>query len=286
MSLNESLPIQDNIANLFPSETLQTETNDKLQKEITDTQSSAMIAMRQSADYGYITHSIHELFECSDYHSICIKLLKSLKHFGLFGTILVESVNKDLIYDSSGLHMPREESILKSARNGNAIIDFNERTLFNMGSMSVLIKNMPVQDRLRNDFMKDILHIYFSTTNAHIKYLQEEEIKELTKAKNGEMALMETLDSINNISITIKNVYNDTQEAMNKLKADFNNCFMYLGLSETQEDYLQALMNDTIEKLTVIQDQENQMGYQLDKIMNGLHQVVDDCSDLSNDHLH
>ena len=177
-------------------------------------------------------------------------------------------------YFSDGTISPLEEELLKQMRNQNRIFDFEHRTFINYPNVTLLIKNMPIDDPERNGRIKDLLptvlgslsNKVFSMKTSHAIHTQSE-------------ALAVSFDKIKttllSLSHSLSTSQSDSTKILHNMLMDMHAFLPKLALEEDQEDYIL----DHIEKSSANSLRLNDTS---DQINLTFCQVIDSLQDLLN----
>ncbi|HFE37753.1 MAG TPA: response regulator [Gammaproteobacteria bacterium] len=208
---------------------------------IDDTRKAAFAAMAQSGEVGQVLHFIRDSFECHTYERIGNRILEYMESQNLKSVILIKA--NPLIYLSHSEDIaPLDKEILDRLNLLERIIDFGKRSIYNFENISVLIKDMPVEDESLYGRIKDNICLVLEAADAKIQ------------AINSEIAVAQHHNSISSIiessELALKKIEQSFLENAKKntaimlgLKENIEETFLQFGLTEEQEATIIQILN-------------------------------------------
>lgn len=213
----------------------------KNEREIENTATSvALDAMRNAADLGQLLEFIQGTYTCKSFDELGGKLLNILTAYGLAAVVELRTPKKRYQYSHNDIVLPLEQSVIDRFREETRIMDFNNRTLINYADVSLLIKNMPIDDENRYGQLKDVLATLAQASEPMIlslffkKQMDSQRLKLLTMAEMTQASL----DRLSGLHKKNKLEYVKSQEASVE---DAKDLFHHLELSEHQENEITNL---------------------------------------------
>ena len=144
-----------------------------------------------------------------------------------------------------------DERILAELRQRGSIVDFGKRSLFNQKSMSLLVKNMPDKESMKFGRLKDNLQVMCSATENKVVLLNAEMKRAEQKLLSTDSAIKDSYEELNCVTTEFKKLESGIDEVMSWLKTEMEHKLISLGLSEDQEVALLAMVDSTIEMLSI-----------------------------------
>lgn len=139
---------------------------EKMSREATGT---ANQAMTNNSELGHIIEFLKACFKINNLDSFSMAVFAICGRFGLRVSLLIRDGNRDFI--SGCEENSLEARVLKKFMNQNRIFDFGSRTVINDAQITILIKNMPLNDPDRYGRLKDNLMIMISAASAKLETL-------------------------------------------------------------------------------------------------------------------
>lgn len=151
--------------------------------------------------------------------------------------------NEPKWYSSSGAVSPLESQLLSMIHNEKRFYDFGCRTIISFPNVSLLIKNMPLDNMESYGRIKDLLPVMLGALNGKIFTLNTE------KAVQGQSEQLTLANKkINSSLLELSSSLQQDQEkittVMRKMLEELSIHLPHLGLEDDQEAYIL----DTIEK--------------------------------------
>ncbi|NOR68631.1 MAG: response regulator, partial [Methylomarinum sp.] len=180
---------------------------------------------------------------------------------------------EELWFSSEGTVSPLEKELIEMCDKEARFLDFGARTIINYSRVSLLVKNMPLDDMERYGRIKDLLPILLSAVNSKINTLGTQEA--LTEQSTN---LLESFKMIRNslyyLGSTIVTNRKDSTAMMNKLVQDLNYDFLRMGLDEDQEEFLLNRIDTALDEAMEEMDAGKEIREALTFILMNLNKVM------------
>jgi len=214
-----------------------------LNQQLGDTQKAALQAMSYSSYLGQVLQFMQNSLACDNFDSLAGETFSVLDMLGLIGTLQVHSHDGINSYSPSGQVSPLETNIIEMARKKGRFFDFENRTLINHDEFSLLLKNMPIDQPEQYGLFKDILGNLCTAIEARVKFLLSQKIS----AQRDE--IMRSVDSIIfDVDTMFSAIQQESIEAIQTMMADIEDAFLSLGLTESQEESIRAIVKACMSK--------------------------------------
>ncbi|KPV95925.1 Response regulator MprA [Pseudoalteromonas sp. P1-9] len=252
-----------------------------LKQDIEQAQNTAAIAMTDYSDMGramrYVsqTYGVKSLTRLSE----CLFEFFSPLNLNVVTAFWFESGNE--FFSNNSAVCPLEKELMLNAKEGERFIDFGSRTIINYPNVSLLVKNMPVDDAPLYGRYKDLFPHILEATNAKLGTLElhnqlSEQAQQITKT-------FELVDST--LRAQLQSLYNNSKvsvELIETLYQRFCDTVPRLALESDQEEYILGSVEETVESLrhhlTVgdeIQSSFNEVMTYLDHIMKEREKILE-----------
>jgi CheY-like chemotaxis protein len=177
----------------------------------------AMQFLEKSITYHSINELAQGLFECTE-------------QFSLECCAMIFEDSKPVWYSSeSAAISPLEKDLIEMCDKQARFLDFGNRTIVNYPGISLLVKNMPLDDMDRYDRLRDLLPIILSAVNSKITTIRTEE--SLTLQSENLMSSFKMIhNSLYYLGTTIVNNRTQSTTMMKKLVQELNIDFLGMGL--------------------------------------------------------
>ena len=159
-----------------------------------------------------------------------------------------------------------ESKLLSEMKDQGRYVDFGHRSVMNYESVSLLVKNMPIDDEKKYGAIKDNVFSLLQGIDARVKALDT--LDSLALEKNLVRSLtIKMKDLMSSVDESYQVVMKDIAAVVEDMADSIEGSMQYLGMSEEQETSLQT----TIELAIVRTSKVFNEGLNLDK---DLHQFL------------
>jgi len=219
---------------------------------IDETRQMAFTAMSQSGEIGQILLFMRNSFEVDTYKKLS-ELILEYGESQQLNIVFRFNTSPPIFFSHEGEIARLDQEILERMSMLERIIDFGIRSVYNFPNVSLLIKNMPIDDEGLYGRIKDNICLILEAADAKIASIKNEA----------------TLREHDN---SLKNVINDAQQTLNEIEASFQEnaeknakimmqlkekiewSFLQLGLSEDQEQEIADIINKAEEESVSLYD--------------------------------
>lgn len=207
---------------------------------IDETRQMAFNAMSQSGEIGQILHFMRDSFECDTFDKLGERILETMEAQSL-NTVVRIHTDPPMYYSHEGEVARLDGEILDRLYILERIIDFGIRSLYNFDNISLLVKNMPLDDEAHYGRIKDNVCLVLEAADSKIKGI------------NNALALRQRDKSLSQVITSSKKTLKDIEssfqenalknaEIMSNLKEKIEWSFVQLGLSEEQEQEISRII--------------------------------------------
>lgn len=209
---------------------------------------TAMMAMSNAGELGVLLQFLKKSFECHGYAELGEAIVEALVQYGLVTTVRIWPDGEVArCFASGGAVAPLAETLLDRLRDQGRIVDFNARSVFNYPHVSILVKNMPLDDVERYGRIKDHVAMLAEGSEARILAVQSEVA--LARQKAALEALISgTYGTLQHIEQTYLQHQAAASSVVEDLLKNLEQLFFSLGLSDEQESTLLELVKEAAER--------------------------------------
>ncbi|MBL4680308.1 MAG: response regulator [Pseudomonadales bacterium] len=204
----------------------------------------AMSAMTDSSQLGRVLEFMDNNINCCKVEEVATSLVSTCEALGLQTTIFIQTDLEKAVRSSGGEIRPIEVLLIEKVRNQNRIIDFNQRTIFSDKKVSILVKNMPIDNPVEYGRFKDSIMTLACGANSRVKAITNEQL------------LIASRDSVTNALAVIEENINKQSSLATSVMSDFmidmESTILVLGLSEEQEEYILSLIDNHLKGVVKI----------------------------------
>ncbi|BBN80526.1 hypothetical protein PA25_05110 [Pseudoalteromonas sp. A25] len=170
----------------------------QLKQDMERAQVTAEIAMTDSGDMGRIMRYVGQSYHAHDLTSLSDYFFEFFVPLKLNVAVVFWYHDSEVFFSHNGTIQPIEQELLEKHRDGNRFVDFGQRTIINYPKVSLLVKNMPIDDSALYGRYKDLLPHILEATNAKLKDMEisEEAISKVEQIGFSFEELSEQLHSV------------------------------------------------------------------------------------------
>jgi len=247
----------------------------KLATNVNEAMKVAMVAMTSAGELGNVLEFLSKSFSCHSITELAEEILSSLESNNLHCAVQIRGKNDQVNLASSGLANPLEIAVIDKLKDIKRIYDFGHRTVINYPHVSLLIKNMPVDDADLYGRIKDNIAILVEGAEERVKSIAvEDEVR--AKQKSLKNIVMLTEQALNEIDTRNKEHKLSSTRIMEDMLQNIEEAFMRLGLTEEQEVEMVAMVNKNIQEALALYEEGLGVDEHLSAVMEQLQASITD----------
>lgn len=147
--------------------------NEQLQKRLELATETARNAMVDNSDLGANIQFLLAVNDCDNLDQVGQQFFSTIERYGLRCSLQMRSTLGIKDMEAHGMAKDLESQLLFQLKDSSRYIDFGVRTIVNYGRVSLLIKNMPVDDPEKYGAIKDNTFSLLQGLNARILALED-----------------------------------------------------------------------------------------------------------------
>lgn len=219
--------------------------NDQLKAQLAQANEMAFIAMSDTSDLGVNIQFLLDVTNCSNLDELGMRLFQALQSYGINCSLQLRSQFSVKNMEANGLAKSLESKLLTEMKDQGRYVDFAHRSVMNYGSVSLLVKNMPVDDEKKYGAIKDNVFSLLQGADARIQSLDT--LGSLALEKNLVRSLtLKMKDLMSSVDDSYQDVMRDIASVVESMADDIEASMQYLGMDEAQEQSLQGTMETAI----------------------------------------
>jgi len=236
-------------------------------------QSAAFQAMASGSELGQIIQFLQRSYTSSSCSSVAKELLETLASFGLNCCVYVQSGYKSEFFNCADDSI--ESKVLERSFGGERLMDFGSRTLINAEKVSLLVKNMPLDDPDRYGRLKDHLTVLVNGAEARLKVLFAETQVEEQRIAGIQSMLLRSHDELRNIRDLIALQENSVSRIVSSLSQKIESMLFSLGLEEYQEKAIINALDEGINEVETLAELSSKIERSFDDFIKALDELVE-----------
>ncbi|GAA5175386.1 hypothetical protein GCM10025771_07410 [Niveibacterium umoris] len=214
---------------------------------------TAFSAMTSAGELGVVIEFMRSGYACQDYAALAGAALAALAQYGLDGAVRLRGSAGELVRTPFGEPSAMESGVLALMSGQDRIVSFGKRAAFNYPGVTLLVKNMPMEDPERVGRLRDHLAILAEAAAARVRALDAEAVLR-TREQQMREVLAATRAAITSIESQRSAQRNQVVVALEAMLQGTEREFVHLGLSESQEDRVAALLRNASYEVLNIYD--------------------------------
>jgi CheY-like chemotaxis protein len=247
----------------------------KLSTNANEAMKVAMVAMTSAGELGNVLEFLSKSFSCHSSTELAEAILSSLEGNNLHCAVQIRGKHEQINLASNGLANPLEIAVIDKLKDVKRIYDFGQRTVINYPHVSLLIKNMPMDDADLYGRIKDNIAILVEGAEERVKSIAvEDEVRE--KQKSLKNIVMLTEQALNEIDTRNKEHKLASTRIMEDMLQNIEEAFMRLGLTEEQEEEMVAMVNKNIQEALALYEEGLGLDEHLSAVMEQLQASIAD----------
>lgn len=218
--------------------------NSEIKLRLSESFSTAMQAMTYSSQLGKILEFFKRSIQAHTIQELTSYLFDFTESLGLRTSIQYHLRNETISFGDRGEISPLERNVIEMARTQSRFFDFGARTIINYDDFSLLIKNMPLDDKELYGTLKDTLGNLCEAVEARVKVLLSED-----RSKQREIVLQTIEQAMEQLSESLVSIQAQNVHIIENMINDIDNAMLSLGLTEVQEENIRQIATDTMNNI-------------------------------------
>lgn len=222
---------------------------EELRKQYELAHKNAMTALTGA---GELALAFRFLEKSNSYHTIndlAQGLLESTEQLSIECCAMIIEQDQLLWYSSENTTIsPLEKELIEMCDKNARFLDFGNRTIINYPKVSLLVKNMPLDDIERYGRIKDLLPLLLSSVNSKINALITQDAL-IQQSSHLFDSFRKIRNSLFYLGSTIVKNRDESIEIMNALTQELNCDLLRMGLEDDQEAYLLNRIDTALENV-------------------------------------
>ncbi len=246
----------------------------RLRSEFEQAQKTAMIAMTGSSELGIAMQFVEKSYGLHDHEPLAEALLEVCRQFQLNCVAMILTDREPVWKTNEEAIKPLEKEMMDMFDRSQRLIDFGGRTIVNFLNVSLLIRNMPLDDMDRYGRMKDLLPMLLAAVDSKLNVIKAE--SGLANQSNELMSAFKQIRSqLYHLAKALIVKQNDSEILLNTMVTELNTDLLRMGLDDDQESHLLNMIDSAIEEAIEKLDANDTMHRVFTDILSNLKKVTD-----------
>lgn len=238
----------------------------------------ASLIMANLDEYAALIRFLRALNECDGHPRVADATLSLLEAYKLDGSVQIRMRNVEKTYNRAGENWPMEIAVINHVRTLGRIFEFKSRSVYNFDHVTILVTNMPLGDPDRCGRIRDNLAIAAESADAKLVAIQAGEDKVHLRTEISQL-----LHDLGQNVDYFSRCYDDARYKSSlhtlRLLDDLLAAMANLGMSDKQEEAVEALVKARSEELVDLYDFARESGAKLSDIRRQLESLISTTDD-------
>jgi len=242
------------------------------QKDASEAMKVAMDAMTSSSELGQLIAFVTDAQKAKNLPDMGKMMVTVCQSFGLKACVYIEGSNPS--YFGCESDSIEAKVLQRSLVSEERIINLGIRTIVKSDQLSLLIKNMPIDDENKYGRFKDHLAVLISISDGRLMTIKAQ--MNVTEERRGVLGrvISHTEKQIKNLNTKILAYDQQSREVMMDMVSELEAKLFSLGLEEDQEVQLMSLVYGTSDKLEKSKEVTKQLQEELGSVLEGLYEIL------------
>jgi hypothetical protein len=226
--------------------------------------STAMTAITSIGELGTLLSAFRAFNSCTDYTSLADAMLESLQQYGLSGVVQIRTEEHSLTRNAQGPANPLEISVVEHMASMDRIFQYKSRMAYTYENVSLMVSNAPVDDPDRCGRLRDHLAMLVESAQMRVNSTELQRREAITQA------IDHVTEMLNEIDRSQRECRMALYLATSGMKESMEKEVWTLGLTESQDEELVAIVSKNIENILNIQTSDADIQNKLTSIITTL----------------
>jgi len=237
-------------------------------------QQAALIAMTNSSELGMIIKFMESAGESESFEELAAQLDEVTQGFGLVCCFHFEFDDYSLNIGNGCVDGSLEARMIAEARKVGGIIGHGKRMFFNQKYVSMLVKNMPVDDDDKCGRYKDNLAVLLSSANGIAKTLGVEQSMMQQRRQLIKTTFDSTYERTQHVMGLVNLLESNTVHVVQDIRSTFEEALFSLALTEDQENYLMGIFDAGMEKMETVKETATEVETAMKTVVAAFEQLL------------
>lgn len=237
-------------------------------------QQAALIAMTNSSELGMIIKFMESAGESESFEELAAQLDEVTQGFGLVCCFHFEFDDYSLNIGNGCVDGSLEARMIAEARKVGGIIGHGKRMFFNQKYVSMLVKNMPVDDDDKCGRYKDNLAVLLSSANGIAKTLGVEQSMMQQRRQLIKTTFDSTYERTQHVMGLVNLLESNTVHVVQDIRSTFEEALFSLALTEDQENHLMGIFDAGMEKMETVKETATEVETAMKTVVAAFEQLL------------
>ncbi|WP_199102679.1 PleD family two-component system response regulator [Aquitalea sp. ASV11] len=245
----------------------------RLDGQVRDASSAAMTAMVSMSEMGALLEVIKQLGAAGSMAELADALVAGVRLYGLQGCVQLRAAAGVLNRSSDGDASPLELSVLEHLAGMGRMVQFKNRMIINYPEVSLLLRDMPVEDEDRCGRLRDHLTMLVEAANVHVGSLA---VLAAARQRDRQVVAvaMRMIQTLGEVDRAQRDNQVAGRIALEDIRQRIDEACVSMLLTNSQEALLHRALDEGIESMLGSQSDTTQLQDRLSQMVQELRQVA------------
>lgn len=218
-----------------------------LEKDKTFAMETAMTAMTSAGELGVVLEFLRHSFTITSIAELAQQVVESIARYSLQSSVQLRSTIEPISINNSGPASPLEQELLSRLQDQGRIMEHGARLILNFGGVSLLIKNMPLDDPDQCGRIRDNVALLAEGAESKLKALEMEQ-RNIESKNRLQQLVFDSNSALQEIEKIQQKQKEKNMQIMDTVMQQMEASFLSLGLTEEQEVDLHNIVQSGVDK--------------------------------------
>ena len=219
--------------------------------QLEDAELLSSLVMANMDETGILLQFMSKLIAMDNASEVADGVLELMQRFKLDGVVQTRVGSDTQTISAAGKNLPLEVSVIEHVRDQGRIFEFRRRGVHNFERVTLMVNNLPLSDPDYCGRLRDHLSVAAQGVDARLQALQSETANRLTQT-----GIQSALENIGDTIMELHEAHQNNSAASSKLIMNLQesllNSFYRLGLTDTQEKFLQDMVGGFMTQMVAL----------------------------------
>ncbi|OUS24844.1 hypothetical protein A9Q99_23200 [Gammaproteobacteria bacterium 45_16_T64] len=257
--------------------------NEQLKSRLRQANDMVFSAMSDTSDLGANVQFLLHCHECENLDELVQLLFRSLLNYQIKCSLQIRSDFEIKNVEENGLSKDLESRLLWELKDDGRYIDFGRRCIINYGCVSLLVKNMPTDEK-RYSAVKDNVVSMVQGMDARVHSIDGGRMLAMEKeVMEGLSRKMQHV--VEQVDEGYQTVMSSSAELVESMSAYVEDAMVFLDLTEQQEEVFSKIMADGVTKINKLFNQGVKIDTSFRRLISQLNTIFEKDGHMTPDEL-
>jgi CheY-like chemotaxis protein len=240
--------------------------------QLEDAELLSSLVMASMDETGILLQFMSKLIAMDNTDEVSTGLLELMQRFKLDGVVQTRIGGDTQTQSTAGKNLPLEVAVIEHVREQGRIFEFRQRSVHNFKRVTLMVNKLPLDDPDYCGRLRDHLSVAAQGADSRLKALQTEESNRL-----AQVGIQSALENVGETIMALHDAHQSNSAASSELIVELQesllNSFYRLGLTDTQEKFLQDMVGDFMAQMVELLNRGNETQESLQILNNKLAQL-------------